>query len=176
MRTIITGIIIFIGWSIFSNYWYTCKIKDLCGKEQAMVTDTLVPAKEAWPKEETGDMEARNDSLEKWIENTIIYFAFDSSLVLNPSVLQEVTTNMNELDPDSVLLEGHTCNIGTNRYNYHLGQRRANRVKRELIANGIEENIISTISHGETQPAVSNIDEEHREKNRRVEFVITCKK
>ena len=173
--TIWTGILVFIGWAIFSNYWYVCKIKDLCGDELTAITQTdesyTMPDTTAERRiaEEEAEKEA---ALIRSIEQTVIYFAFDSSFVLNESQLGNLTSEVNTLLPEIIVLEGHCCDIGTEAYNMKLGQRRADRVKRALISQGLAADNISTVSYGEEQPAVPNTSEENREKNRRVEIII----
>jgi len=51
-----------------------------------------------------------------------------------------------------VLVEGHTCEIGTNEYNLGLGQKRATAVREYYIQMGIAPNRIATISYGEEKP------------------------
>lgn len=173
--TIWTGILVFIGWAIFSNYWYVCKIKDLCGDEVTTVTrmdetgtvpDTTAERRRA---EEEAEKEA---ALIRSIEQTVVYFAFDSAFVLNDSELNKLTTEVNTLSPEFIVLEGHCCNIGSDKYNMDLGKRRAERVKTALVNQGIASENISTVSYGEEQPAVPNTSEENRKKNRRVEIII----
>ncbi len=173
--TIWTGILVFIGWAIFSNYWYVCKIKDLCGDELTAVTamDESSTLPDTTAEQRRAEEEAEKEAaLIRSIEQTVIYFAFDSSYVLNQSQLSNLTREVNTLSPGLVVLEGHCCNIGTETYNMELGQRRADRVRRALVDQGISPQNISTISYGEEQPAIPNTSEENREKNRRVEIII----
>ncbi len=175
MKTIWIGIAVFIGWAIFSNYWYVCKIRNLCGDEVTSViemneshtmTDTIA---EMGATEED---EKEENALVRSIEQTVIYFTFDSSYVINEDELQKLTQDVNTLSPELLILEGHCCDIGTESYNMDLGQRRANRVKRALIEQGIARNAISTVSYGEKEPAVPNTSENNRKQNRRVEIII----
>ncbi len=168
MRTLITGIIIFTGWGIFSNYWYVCKIKNLCGEETAYVATAPVELTEA----DTEAEETNTEALVQAIEETIILFEFDSTLVLNEQELQRVSDQLTILKPEEMLLEGHTCNIGTENYNYHLGKRRAERVKQAFIRQGLPAENIKTTSEGETDPRVPNTSPEKREMNRRVILLI----
>ncbi len=173
MRTLITGLIVFAGWAIFSNYWYVCKIKNLCGEEEAVmaVSSSNIVAEDSEPTtEETNNI--NKEALSQAIEETIILFAFDSTLVLNEQELQRVSDQLNRLKPEDLLLEGHTCNIGTEAYNYHLGKRRAERVKRAFISHGLPAENLEIVSEGETDPRVPNTSPEKREMNRRVVFLV----
>jgi outer membrane protein OmpA-like peptidoglycan-associated protein len=78
-----------------------------------------------------------------------------------------------------VLLEGHTDNIGSEKYNMELSQKRAEAVRQHLIqAGAVDAARISAIGFGSTKPIAPNRTEngkdnpEGRTKNRRVEIVI----
>ncbi len=58
-------------------------------------------------------------------------------------------------------------------YNMGLGQRRADAVKKYMVENGIDAGRITTISYGESRPAVPNDTPANRKLNRRAVFVIT---
>jgi OmpA-OmpF porin, OOP family len=73
--------------------------------------------------------------------------------------------------PDlKILIEGHTDNVGSAKYNEKLSQQRADAVKKDLVAQyGIEASRLSTKGYGLTRPIASNATKEGRQKNRRVE-------
>lgn len=74
--------------------------------------------------------------------------------------------------PDiSVLIGGHTDNVGNDVTNQLLSQRRAEAVKAWLVSNGIAESRITAVGFGESQPIVPNDSEENKRINRRVEFM-----
>jgi peptidoglycan-associated lipoprotein len=70
-----------------------------------------------------------------------------------------------------VRLEGHTDERGSREYNIGLGERRAQTVRRALLAQGVAESQITTVSYGEERPAVEGSDEAAFAQNRRVELV-----
>ncbi len=71
-------------------------------------------------------------------------------------------------------IEGHTCNIGSARYNFELSWRRAESVKNYLIKHfGIEAGRIRTFGYGLTRPLADNSREEGRMKNRRVIVIVS---
>jgi len=72
----------------------------------------------------------------------------------------------------NIVCKGYTCNIGSTAINMVVGLRRAETAKSYLIENGIEENRVSAISMGESDPIVPNNNEENRRKNRRVEVIV----
>lgn len=72
------------------------------------------------------------------------------------------------------LLEGHTCDLGSDAYNLQLSKRRAATVKEYLVKNfGISPERLKTRGAGEREPLVPNTNEEARMKNRRVMAVIS---
>lgn len=72
----------------------------------------------------------------------------------------------------AVRLAGHTDNIGQPEANKDLSQRRAESVKRQLVAFGCDEAKIKAFGYGDTKPVASNDTEEGRQQNRRVEITI----
>ncbi len=86
-----------------------------------------------------------------------VVIAHGEYLATNPAVVMTV--------------EGHADERGSREYNIGLGERRANGVKRLLMAQGATENQIITISYGEERPAAMGSGEASWSQNRRVEFV-----
>jgi len=107
---------------------------------------------------------------EKPVEFKDVYFAFDE-YYLTKEAKTELMKEVEYLkeNPDiNIVLEGHTCNIGTNAYNLALGENRAKEVKGFLLEHGIDDSrIIKTISYGEENPKYDNTAEETRRFNRR---------
>ncbi|MEO0275183.1 MAG: OmpA family protein [candidate division WOR-3 bacterium] len=68
----------------------------------------------------------------------------------------------------NVIIEGHTCDIGTEEYNMGLGERRAKSARDYLVKLGIDPNRLSIISYGETRL----IDPNNKPINRRAEFKV----
>jgi outer membrane protein OmpA-like peptidoglycan-associated protein len=72
-----------------------------------------------------------------------------------------------------VEIGGHTDNVGTPELNLKLSQRRAAAVKSYLTSRGVDAKRVTAVGYGETEPIVSNDDEEGgRAINRRVEFKV----
>ncbi len=74
-----------------------------------------------------------------------------------------------------VVLEGHADYIGSDEYNSKLGLDRAEAVRQELIAQGISEERLSTVTFGKSQPALTEEDDPARAVNRRVEVHLDNK-
>ena len=69
-------------------------------------------------------------------------------------------------------INGYTDNIGTALANRELSQKRANRVRDFLVANGIDRDRIKVFGKGETNFVASNQSATGRAKNRRIEIVF----
>ncbi|WP_294225527.1 OmpA family protein [uncultured Shimia sp.] len=86
--------------------------------------------------------------------------------------LAKVATSLDKYPDSTVQILGHTDNTGSASHNQSLSERRANAVADVLLTNGVPVSRIDTIGRGEDQPIASNLDEEGRRQNRRVEIVI----
>lgn len=113
-------------------------------------------------------------------EAMVIYFDFDRSEIksMTRDLVEMHAKYLSSNSGSHVILEGHCDERGTVEYNLALGERRANSVRRVLIANGVNPDQIETVSFGEERPAMIHGQESpwhgHKEeiwsKNRRVEF------
>lgn len=102
------------------------------------------------------------------------FFDFDKS-VIKPEgkiKLDELVNKLKSINLEVIIAVGHTDFIGTDAYNFKLGQRRAEAVKAYLVSKGIENKRIFTDSKGEKQPIASNQTPSGRAKNRRVELEV----
>jgi OOP family OmpA-OmpF porin len=73
--------------------------------------------------------------------------------------------------PDLIVeIAGHTDSKGSDSYNQALSQRRAEAVREELVAHGINASNLTARGYGESDPVADNATEEGREQNRRVEL------
>lgn len=113
-----------------------------------------------------------------------VLFDFDKD-TLRPDALptlQKVGAIVANYPKAPILIEGHTDSMGKHDYNMKLSDRRANSVKKWLVANAaVDAGRIKTKGWGETKPAVPNTkpdgtdDPDGRQKNRRVEITIKTK-
>ena len=69
-------------------------------------------------------------------------------------------------------IQGHTDSVGSDEYNFQLGQRRAEAVRRYLSTKGIPLVRMSVISYGKSAPIADNATSEGRSINRRVTLVV----
>ena len=70
-------------------------------------------------------------------------------------------------------VEGHTDNVGSEELNQKLSQQRANTVRQYLIAQGLDAAWLTARGFGESMPVASNRDSAGRQKNRRVELIVS---
>ena len=105
----------------------------------------------------------------------LILFEFDSAAILSESypLLEEFAKALQEdLQNATLIIAGHTDNIGTDVYNLTLSRRRAEAVKSFLVSrHHIDEARLRVQAYGESQPIDSNSTRETRALNRRVEFI-----
>lgn len=103
---------------------------------------------------------------------TSIYFKGSSSDLPENATheIEEIANTMRNHPEIMLVVEGHTDSTGTERDNYLLGQKRAEAVKQALVARGIDDFRIQTISFGETRAAAPETSEEGLALNRRVEL------
>ncbi|MDQ1244372.1 MAG: peptidoglycan-associated lipoprotein [Campylobacterota bacterium] len=120
--------------------------------------------------ESTSELIAR---LEK--ELKAIYFDFDkfniradmqTNLSADASVVNTQAKNF------FVKLEGNCDEWGSDEYNFALGLKRAESVKKALTAEGVDASRISMVSFGESSPVCTDKTQECWAKNRRVEFKL----
>ena len=86
--------------------------------------------------------------------------------------LDQVADMMNKYEDIQIDIFGHTCNIGTQKINQNIGERRAMAAKKYLLSKGVSGNRIQVESRDFSEPIVENDTEEHRKQNRRVTFKV----
>ncbi|WP_439582557.1 OmpA family protein [Dyadobacter bucti] len=101
-------------------------------------------------------------------------FSQSSAEVISSSFseLDRIVAAMNAYPAMEILLEGHTDNQGEVQKNVKLSEDRVQQVKKYLLSKGIESRRIQTKAWGPAKPIASNLTEQTRQKNRRVEFTI----
>ena len=103
-----------------------------------------------------------------------VYFDFDRSS-LRPEALRLLDDAITKLQANpgrNIVIEGHTCNIGTAEYNLALGDRRAASVRDYLVSRGVPAARLETRSFGEERPKFDNAREETRRLNRRAALIV----
>jgi outer membrane protein OmpA-like peptidoglycan-associated protein len=77
---------------------------------------------------------------------------------------------MNDYPAYSLVISGHTDNVGPDDNNQVLSERRAKSCSDYLVSKGIDASRVTFIGYGETRPRASNETVSGRRLNRRVEF------
>ncbi|WP_396334048.1 OmpA family protein [Burkholderia anthina] len=98
--------------------------------------------------------------------SSTVYFRFDSAQL---DTRAQARLNVLPVDATHVEVDGYTDNVGAERYNRSLAERRANTVKHYLMTRGMPGERISARGHGSSNPAASNRTAAGRAKNRRAE-------
>ena len=103
-----------------------------------------------------------------------MFFDFDKSDIKpeGQKTLERQAEWLKKYPNTTVTVEGHCDDRGTREYNLALGERRANAVKKALVALGIAPNRVSTISYGKERPAVVGDNEAAWAQNRRGVTVV----
>ncbi len=91
------------------------------------------------------------------------------------ALLAKVKDVASELNPEAVLVEGHTDSVGTAQANNKLSQARAQAVATYLENNGIQANHVEAVGHGFQKPIATNKTSSGRSQNRRVDVIVTPK-
>ena len=100
-----------------------------------------------------------------------ILFKLDTDEFLDENSRQQVliiAQAMNKLSGVAFLIEGHTCDLGTDDHNKTLSVQRAARIVSVLKSAGVNAERLLPLGFGETSPEVANTNETSRQKNRRV--------
>ena len=113
----------------------------------------------------------------KTIESKLptINFAFDKYNIT--AQMQEKIDAAAELGKNvatsyKVKLEGNCDEWGSDEYNFALGLKRADAVKKALVTDGIDASRITMVSYGESNPVCTDHTKECWAKNRRVNFTL----
>ncbi len=103
-----------------------------------------------------------------------VQFGYDrySLTVAARGVLERQAAWLKNNGGTKVVIEGHCDERGTREYNLALGERRASTVKSYLVALGIADGRVSTISYGKERPIAFGSNDGDWAKNRRAVTVV----
>lgn len=104
-----------------------------------------------------------------------VLFEFDRSHLLDTEKkgIEALYAFLQANNSLKVQIKGHTDKIGSAIYNKKLSTKRADAVAKYLLKLGLEKNRITWDGFGATKPISDNVTAEGRQRNRRVEFVIS---
>ncbi|TJZ77566.1 peptidoglycan-associated lipoprotein Pal [Chitiniphilus eburneus] len=102
-----------------------------------------------------------------------VYFDFDSFVVKSEytPVVEAHSKYLLDNHSAKIIIQGHTDARGTAEYNLALGQKRADAVKKNMNAYGVQDAQIETVSFGKEKPLELGDTEEAWARNRRAEIV-----
>lgn len=108
------------------------------------------------------------------LQNKVL-FAFDSSDLQGETrdMLGELGRELAAVGIRSAGVEGHASAEGEAKYNQKLSERRAEAVRRALVAGGLSDAAMRVRGVGALDPIAPNDSEEGRQQNRRVVIVVT---
>jgi outer membrane protein OmpA-like peptidoglycan-associated protein len=103
-------------------------------------------------------------------------FPVGQSVILpeNYTLLSKVQSAIRSFGEPDVIIGGHTDSTGSENFNEHLSQQRADAVRQYFVANGTlpYEKIIA-VGYGSMRPIASNATQSGRAMNRRIDIIIT---
>ena len=94
---------------------------------------------------------------------------------LSTETQQTIATLMNKIRGiriNTIIIQGHTDNVGTLEHNQELSLKRAQSVANIALVNGFKPENVKAIGYADTKPLASNATEEGRSENRRVAVII----
>lgn len=102
-----------------------------------------------------------------------IYFDFNKYAIRNDQLANaNATADSLKANPHvKVQIQGNTDDRGSAEYNLALGTKRADSLKKYLVAQGASADNISVVSYGKERPAVQGQGEDAWSKNRRDDVV-----
>lgn len=89
------------------------------------------------------------------------------------STIDRLATFMRENPERTLAIEGYTDSVGSDALNLDLSQRRAESVREALVSRGLDGTRVSTQGLGKSNSVASNGTAAGRQRNRRVEIVIS---
>lgn len=129
---------------------------------------------------EVAEVQAQLDEIARKVarkEIPPIEFEFNKAVLKEESkaALEFVADLMLRHGNLKLMVFGHTCDLGSDKYNAWLSQKRSEAVKAYLVSLGVMGEFVRAKGFGESRPIVPNDSDENRAKNRRVEFFVTTR-
>lgn len=155
------------------------KLKDHEGRIEKNATATAAASKTAQEALDraiaAGKLAEGKFLYETVLSDDKVKFGFDKAELSDDAkaALDEFANSLRNDNQDVYIeIQGHTDNIGGEDYNYKLGEKRAETVRRYLSLKGVPLHRMSVISYGEMEPVADNKTREGRSANRRVVLVV----
>ncbi len=115
----------------------------------------------------------RDGSTMQFISLKPVPFEFDKAVLTDTATftLDAITAYLrSQPGVTSVLVYGHTDNVGTGKYNYTLSDKRVQVITAYLVSHGIAPSLIHEAPRGERMPVDEYWTPDGRKRNRRVEI------
>ena len=110
------------------------------------------------------------------VQNVLFETGTDNFINESYTALDQVLLIMLDHPYYKLRISGHTDNVGRDKSNQVLSEKRAKACVEYLESKGITKDRLSYIGYGEEQPVAENDTSEGRKLNRRVEFEILVDK
>lgn len=197
MSSRILVLVVFVLWSGICSYWYVCGIKQQCGNQPALAqqaipfeTDALLAQDAAAqepaftptddsrptpPQPAAAEPDITKVYVEELSDHVQIHFPYNSIRKEDNAAADAYLSRLaNQLvaSGSTVVITGHTDNIGDSKTNLAFGLRRAKSIRDILIAKGVPKAKIVCKSEGERKPVATNDNPRGRYQNRRAEIRI----
>ncbi len=155
------------------------KIRD--AEESIRARENLIASLNKEIKEGNVKISQMNDQLSVQIVSKILFpSGSDQVTGEGKNVLKKVSDSLKSIRENKIRIEGHTDNIPigpglSNRFptNWELSTARATRVVRYLAEEKVDPNKLVAVGMAEYNPVASNETPEGRQKNRRIEIILT---
>ncbi len=143
--------------------------------EQRLAAATAATASNAKLKAQLAELQAQQT--ERGMVLTLGDVLFDSGRAELKSgamrTIDQLVTFLKDNPERTVNVEGYTDSVGSDNFNLGLSQRRAEAVRMALTSRGVDVTRIAARGYGESSPVASNDTAEGRQRNRRIEIVIS---
>lgn len=132
------------------------------------------PRAQATPAPAPGAPEKRREIARTQLRDSVLFDLDRAALRPDaPRRLQGVVRQVRQFPGAQIVVEGHTCSLGSVAHNEKLSKARAEAIRRFLVTKaGAAASSIECRGYGESRPAAPNTSEEGRRRNRRVEIVF----
>jgi OOP family OmpA-OmpF porin len=156
------------------------KNEDLNAKNDALKVSNQKVAMEAALQKAQGEF-STNEAEVYQKDNSLLIrlksigFASGSATIPanSDALLDKVQGIVQSLNPQSVVIQGHTDSVGSTAVNTKLSQKRADEVAGYFEKNGVDKGIVKAEGYGDSKPLATNKTKEGRAENRRIDILVT---